>query len=91
MGSVRLYTAEIKKIKCEIGHCKICRRKVTLETCHAFDFDHRQESTKIIRIGQIINCSKTEYEKHLKEEIPKCDLLCANCHRIETVKRRKSL
>ena len=51
-------TAEIKKIKCEIGHCKICRRKVTLETCHAFDFDHRQESTKIRGYLQANQCGK---------------------------------
>ena len=71
----------------EIGQCKKCTRKVTLETCVAFDFNHRYESKKIVAIGKIYQARKAEYLKHLKEEIPKCDLLCVNCHRIETKKR----
>ena len=85
------YRTSSQLCKCEIGQCKLCTRKVTLETCHAFDFDHRQESTKIIMISRIYYLSKTEYEKHLKEEIPKCDLLCVNCHRVETIRRTKCL
>ncbi len=27
----------------------------------------------------------------LKEEIKKCELVCANCHRIRTVRRRKNM
>ena len=75
---------EISLRKCEIGECKICKRKVTMETCCGFDFDHRNEETKVICISQIINKNKAEYKKHFNEEIPKCDLLCTNCHHIKT-------
>ena len=75
---------EINRLKLNIGECKICHRKVTVQTCNGFDYDHRDEETKIIRISQIVYKKKEEYEKHFKEEIPKCDLLCRNCHRIKT-------
>ena len=75
---------EINLVKCNIGECKSCKRKVTMETCCGFDFDHRDEETKVINIALIIYKNKTEYRKHFKEEIPKCDLLCRNCHHIKT-------
>jgi len=76
---------EINLIKCKIGECKTCKRKVTLETCVGFDFDHRDEEKKVICISQIPFKKKEDYEKYLKTEIPKCDLLCKNCHKIKTV------
>ncbi len=75
---------EINLVKCNIGECKICKRKATMETCRGFDFDHRNEETKVISISNIIYKNKTEYRKHFNEEIPKCDLLCTNCHHIKT-------
>ena len=75
---------EINMVKCNIGECKRCKRKVTMETCCGFDFDHRDEETKVIHIAQIINKNEAEYRKLFNEEIPKCDLLCTNCHKIKT-------
>ena len=75
---------EINMVKCNIGKCKSCERKVTMKTCCGFDFDHRDEETKVINIAQIVHKKKAEYRKHFKEEIPKCDLLCRNCHNIKT-------
>jgi hypothetical protein len=49
------------------------------------DFDHRPGTTKL---GEI---SKKLYflgEKKLLAEIAKCDLVCANCHRIRTQERK---
>ena len=50
----------------------------------AIDFHHRDPTTKVFGIGKFINgrqCNK-ENQKIVKEEIKKCDCLCANCHRI---------
>ena len=47
------------------------------------DFDHRDGKTKIAGINQMINlhsCSKAK----ILAEINKCDLVCANCHRVRT-------
>lgn len=75
---------EINLVKCNIGECRRCKRKATMETCRGFDFDHRNEELKVICISNIIYKKKSEYKKHFNEEIPKCDLLCTNCHHIKT-------
>ena len=41
----------------------------------ALEFHHLGNKTR--RVGQMLNCSK----KRIKQEISKCTLLCANCHR----------
>lgn len=50
------------------------------------EYDHRENKlgtvSQLIRRGSI---SKT------KEEINKCDLVCANCHRLRTALRRKGI
>ena len=46
------------------------------------DFDHRPGETKV---GEISGFTKGIAA--LKREIAKCDLVCANCHRIRTSKR----
>ena len=48
---------------------------------YVMDFDHRDPSDKLFEInGSAANRSKANIEL----EIAKCDLLCANCHRIRT-------
>lgn len=42
-----------------------------------YDFHHRDPSTKVDAISNLLGKPKM-----LKEELKKCDLLCANCHRI---------
>lgn len=49
------------------------------------DFDHRDETTKKFVIGPSLTRSITS----LEAEIVKCDLVCANCHRLRTHLRRK--
>lgn len=44
------------------------------------DFDHRDPSQKVRRIGVMM----TQSRERLASEIAKCDLVCANCHRIRT-------
>lgn len=50
----------------------------------ALEWDHRPEEVK--RFG--ISSSWTRRREVLLEELGKCDLLCANCHRVITHERR---
>lgn len=50
---------------------------------YVMDFDHRDSTTKIDSINGMINFHSYSKKKIL-EEIEKCDLVCANCHRIRT-------
>ncbi len=47
-------------------------------------FDHRPDEVKVADISKIIN--RGSWTK-LKEEIAKCDVVCANCHVIRTATR----
>jgi hypothetical protein len=48
-------------------------------------FDHRDPTTKANAISNMVNlgCS----EQQLKEEMDKCDVLCANCHTRRTARQ----
>ena len=50
------------------------------------DFDHREGTTKEYNVGSMF---AHHYSRELIEkELKKCDLVCSNCHRIRTQKRR---
>lgn len=74
----------INQVKMNIGECLHCKRIVTLQTCAAFDFDHRDEEGKVICISKIVFNTKALFQHYFETEIPKCDLLCKNCHHIKT-------
>lgn len=58
------------------GKCKKCK-----ESNHiVLDFDHKDPKTKLMSISQNYHLPIQE----LEEEIKKCQLLCANCHRVKT-------
>ena len=46
------------------------------------DFDHRPGENKMGQIAQMLNMTFTW--RDILEEMAKCDLVCANCHRIRT-------
>ena len=51
----------------------------------AMDFDHREGEEKTDCVARLIaQCRPIE---DILAEIEKCDLVCANCHRIRTYKR----
>jgi rRNA-processing protein FCF1 len=49
------------------------------------DFDHRDPTTKRIAVTRMIGRAGTA---RILEEVAKCDIVCANCHRLRTVLRR---
>lgn len=51
---------------------------------YVMEFDHRDPKTKLFSPGNFGFCSKKEFEV----ELAKCDLVCANCHRVRTYKQR---
>ena len=60
--------------------CVWCERKCTEENVSGFDFDHIDQSTKLFSIGHEIHQAK----KKTIEEINKCQLLCAICHKLKS-------
>ena len=50
----------------------------------AMDFDHRDPSTKVRGVTRMINGSTDR----MLAEAAKCDIVCANCHRLRTFRRR---
>ena len=45
------------------------------------DWDHRPNTSKVGNISDLVRMGKT---LQVKEEIKKCDVVCANCHRLRT-------
>jgi len=52
----------------------------------ALDFDHLPGMTKVRTIARMRNLTPLET---LVAEVAKCEVVCANCHRIRTVERRR--
>ena len=75
---------QINQVKLKMGTCSVCNRKVTKETCCAFDFDHKDESTLMIHISNSVYRTEAVFQRHFREEIPNCTLKCANCHHVKT-------
>jgi hypothetical protein len=58
------------------GKCMKCSGEFP---AYVFDFHHRDPSEKEGSVGKL--CSSSW--ENIVKELDKCDLLCANCHRIE--------
>ena len=50
---------------------------------YVMDFDHRDPSVKEANVSSM---AKTGSKRRILEEVAKCDVVCANCHRIRTYK-----
>lgn len=80
----RKNTEFLNEVKKSMGGCVDCGYD---KHPAALDFDHMPGSVKLFNIGQ----EKFRPQKQLLEEIAKCELVCANCHRIRTVTRHAEL
>lgn len=54
---------------------------------YCMDFDHRDPASKTYEVSKMLTCSFALIEI----EIAKCDLVCANCHRVRTFTRKHHL
>lgn len=78
VSEAQTFVNEIKKqpcMDCDLVFHPIC-----------MDFDHRDPVTKVAAISSMIRCGPRR--KELFHEIAKCDVVCANCHRLRTMNRR---
>lgn len=71
------------KIKMDAG-CMDCGLKP--EYAQVLEFDHRPDEEKLFHISDRMTTGTVE---SLLEEIAKCDIVCANCHRIRTVTKNQ--
>jgi formate-dependent nitrite reductase cytochrome c552 subunit len=68
-------------------------RRVPCLDCHKFfptyamEFDHRDPTQKRSGVTRLIGRTSTE---KLLAEAAKCDIVCANCHRMRTYRRREA-
>lgn len=73
---------ETRRIR-EESVCIDCR---VMYPYYVLDFDHRPNEKKLGNIAQLIN---TLDWKLLRAEMAKCDIVCANCHRVRTQSRKQ--
>ena len=66
--------------KLSFSHCKDCKTTLGI----VLDYDHRNRKTKTAKIADIIRRRNCVTIQDLQAEIKKCDVRCANCHRIRT-------
>jgi hypothetical protein len=53
----------------------------------AMDFDHRDARTKRTAVRRMIGRAGSDT---IMAEVAKCDIVCANCHRERTMRRREA-
>nr|QYA18655.1 restriction endonuclease HNH [Clandestinovirus] len=77
-------------MKNKVGKCAKCDRALdqtdSKQYC-AFDWDHLDPSTKTDDIASMVKGGYTTDQ--IRDEIAKCQLLCANCHTKRTKQQRK--
>ena len=76
----REQTAMMQKLR-EVP-CVDCKQRFPF---FAMDFDHRHSAQKSFEVTRMLGRLATE---RLLEEVAKCDIVCANCHRDRTYRRR---
>lgn len=82
----RIYDREVRQAlinneKMRRSACLDCGLAVTTDNLVVFDFDHRDPRTKRSLVSRTA-------PSRLVEEMAKCDLRCANCHRLKTWRDR---
>lgn len=78
------YRLRIKDFVREIKENKACKDCGVKYPYYVMDFDHLDAETKLNDINFL---SSTGRIGALKQEITKCEIVCANCHRVRTYQR----
>lgn len=66
----------------EESYCEECG----IDDIRVLEFDHIDPSKKIDAVGNMV--AKGRNQKELIDELSKCRVLCANCHRIHTFEQQ---
>lgn len=80
----RKYREELNRIKTDAG-CVDCGYNSHPE---ALEFDHLPGYTKLDKVSGLFD--KGGSWSLVLEEVSKCEVVCANCHRVRTFNRRKT-
>ena len=75
----------VLKEKINRKECKDCKLEFSQEMRFVFEFDHLPQHEKLFNIAYGVSGNKTQDE--LIAEMKKCEMVCANCHRIRTYER----
>lgn len=78
----KVYKKEIKLWYVKYKATLSCSRCIESDY-RCLDFHHKDRTTKTAAVSQMVNEGKSL--KSIKKEIEKCIILCANCHRKETL------
>jgi len=78
----RRYCTELSRRYRSLCGCKDCG----IRDYRVLEYDHVRD-TKLYEISYLVNANVSI--DLLKTEIRKCEVVCANCHRIRTLERRK--
>jgi hypothetical protein len=76
--SKRVLQDEVRKLKSDTP-CIDCKQ---IYPYYVMDFDHKRD-----KLDSVSRMTNSGLRKKVYEEIEKCDLVCANCHRIRTFDR----
>eukprot|EP01113_Clastostelium_recurvatum_P002698 TRINITY_DN11144_c0_g1_i1.p1 TRINITY_DN11144_c0_g1~~TRINITY_DN11144_c0_g1_i1.p1 ORF type:complete len:250 (+),score=20.17 TRINITY_DN11144_c0_g1_i1:559-1308(+) len=68
--------------KLHLGECAACKLTCTRDNIFDFDFNHIDPRNKVYNISQLKMASGAVFGR----ELAKCNLLCHDCHRKETVR-----
>jgi hypothetical protein len=86
---VRQKQAFVNAEKLRRGCCTDCKMNVVVggddDNTVAFDFDHLPGQVKVEGISRMVNLQLSE--DIIAAEMIKCELVCANCHRLRTTAR----
>lgn len=74
--TMRSYKRKLQLVDLLGGCCKVCKYDKNLS---ALDFHHRSPDGKNSQLDMRVLSNRSM--KFILEEVKKCDLLCANCHR----------
>jgi transposase len=77
----------ISKYIAEYKESRGCRDCGGMYPYFVLDLDHREPSQKEFGLAQARTVTK-DIER-IKKEIEKCDVVCANCHRVRTYARKE--
>lgn len=78
----------LMQLKLARRQCMDCGLEITIENYFVFDLDHRDPANKAFTVSQHYWNVQTD---RLIAEIEKCDLVCANCHRVRTHAKKHHL
>lgn len=87
LAKAKAYDAKVKSFVDDLKGSSPCMDCGISYPAHVMDFDHRPGEVKLFEIADAVSSLGLSL-KRILPEAAKCDIVCANCHRIRTYSRR---